>query len=139
MWADISGDRIVWADLRNGNFDIYMYDGATGTESPITTAVNSQTFPAISGDRIVWRDERRGFGNYDIYMYDLATGTETPIATYGSASNFVDISGDRIVYADERNGKACVRFSTRQRRRSPGATTRRPCDRSPGSSTRFRG
>jgi hypothetical protein len=35
-----AGDRIVWWDNRNGNWDIYMYDLATQTEAQITTDPN---------------------------------------------------------------------------------------------------
>jgi beta propeller repeat protein len=50
---DISGSRIVWRDSRNGNYDIYMYDMATGEEMQITTDPDLQESPAICGDRIV--------------------------------------------------------------------------------------
>ncbi|NIO03770.1 MAG: hypothetical protein GTN74_03915 [Proteobacteria bacterium] len=29
----ISGDRIVWADVRNGNWETYMYDLRTGKKN----------------------------------------------------------------------------------------------------------
>jgi len=66
----ISGDWIIWMEIRNGNWDIYMYDLATGIETQITGGFNSQRYPAISGNRIVWEDYRTG--NADIYMYDLS-------------------------------------------------------------------
>ena len=33
----IYGDRIVWQDERNGNWDTYMYDLSTSTETSITS------------------------------------------------------------------------------------------------------
>jgi len=103
---DISGDRIVWMDQRNGlASDIYMYDLVSNTEVQITTDPNEQINPKISGDWIVWADLRNG--NYDIYMYDLATSTETCVATASvGLTNYTypDISGSRIVWADYRNG-----------------------------------
>lgn len=57
----ISGDRIVWQDLRNGNPDIYLYDLASGTERRITTDASRQESPAVSGDRVVWQDARNGW------------------------------------------------------------------------------
>jgi beta propeller repeat protein len=77
---DVWCDRVVWADHRNGNYDIYMKDLFTGLETPICTNDPGQQWePAICGDHIVWWDEREG--NFDIYVYDLATATETPIFT----------------------------------------------------------
>jgi beta propeller repeat protein len=99
---DIWGDRIVWADDRGGNFDIYMKDLYTGLETAICAATGDQLVPAIHGDRIVWQDNRNA--NSDIYMYDLATATETPICTNPAAQENPAIWGDRVVWQDYRNG-----------------------------------
>lgn len=60
----IYGNRIVWADDRNGNWDIYMYDLSTKKERRITTNPSDSYCPAIYGNRIVWMDLRNG--NSDI-------------------------------------------------------------------------
>jgi beta propeller repeat protein len=101
-WPDISGDKVVWVDTRNGNNDIYMYDLSTSTETPICTDPANQMYPSISGDKIVWFDDRSG--NYDIYMYDLSTSTETPICVDPSNQYVPTVSGDRVTWTDERNG-----------------------------------
>ncbi len=99
---DVSGDRIVWDDYRNGNSDIYMYDISTEIETRITTNTANQYGPAISGDRIAWMDYRNG--PRDIYMYDISTGIETRITTNTADKYTPAISGDRIVWHDYRNG-----------------------------------
>ena len=107
----ISGDRIVWADGRNGNSDIYMYDITTGTETQITTNGSNQMNPATYGDKIVWADNRNGnsdLWNYDIYMYDITTSIETPIATGKSKQLSPSIYGNRIVWMDDRNGNSDI-------------------------------
>jgi TolB protein len=112
--AAIYGNKIVWADSRNANFDnpshmlnssIYIYDSSTSSETLITTGFisdESDLLPAIYEKRIVWQDGRNG--NTDIFMYDLSTSTETRITANESKQEMPSIYGDRIVWQDERNG-----------------------------------
>lgn len=97
----IYGNRIVWADNRNGNYDIYMYDLSTSKEIQITTNESSQLNPDIYEDRIVWTDYRNG--NNDIYMYNLSTSTEIQITTNVESQYEPVIYEDEIVWTDERN------------------------------------
>lgn len=98
-YPDIYGNRIVWQDLRNGNYDIYMYDLSTSRETRITANESNQTYPSLYCDRIVWQDDRNG--QYDIYMYNISTSKETQISTSGRAQR-PKIYGDRIMWMDYR-------------------------------------
>jgi beta propeller repeat protein len=102
----ISGSKIVWADERNGNSDIYLYDLDTGLETPVCTHPSSQRSPAISGNKVVWQDNRNG--NADIYLFNLDTNLEMPVCTNPSGQWFIAISGNRIVWWDDRNGHADI-------------------------------
>jgi beta propeller repeat protein len=111
MWEsnpepDISGNYIVYCDDRNDNYDIYLYNIATGVEQRITTDSALQCNPAISGTLIVWQDHRNG--NADIYAYDLTTGIETQITTDPTYQTAPDISGTRVIWKDFRNGNADI-------------------------------
>ncbi|MCH8496078.1 MAG: hypothetical protein LAT57_10690 [Balneolales bacterium] len=98
----IDGNRIVWQDNRNGNWDIYFYDLSTSIETQITSNSSDQTRPVISGNYIVWVDERDG--NENIYYYDLVTKAEHQVTNSSAAQINPDISGNRIVWQDNRDG-----------------------------------
>jgi len=95
------GDRIVYEDSRNGNYDIYMFSLSPWGETRITTNSENQRYPHICGDRIVWLDNRGGTDFWDVYVYDIVSKTETNIGhagNYFGSRPYPRISGDRIVW-----------------------------------------
>jgi beta propeller repeat protein len=67
--CDVSGNRIVYDDNRDGNWNIYMTDHATGQEIRLTDEPHDQTSPAILGDYVIYFDNRNG--SPDIYMLTI--------------------------------------------------------------------
>ncbi len=56
---------IVWADDRNGDFDIFSDTVSTGTDTDLTPFSGSvQTNPAIYEDTVIWLDDRDHVGSY---------------------------------------------------------------------------
>ena len=69
----VYGDRIVWQDNRNGDWDIYMYSISTATETRLSSGDIDQVLPNIWGDNVVWL-ERGTDGFWYIVHHDLRTG-----------------------------------------------------------------
>ncbi len=102
-----SGKKIVWQDLRNGNWDIYLKDTTSGiAATQLTTDPANQQWPSIDGTIVVWQDYRNG--NWDIYGYDLAAAREFAICTEAGDQERPVISGDWVVWQDNRNGNGDI-------------------------------
>ncbi|HET7232497.1 MAG TPA: hypothetical protein VFJ16_20985 [Longimicrobium sp.] len=114
----VSEGRVVWSDERSGNYDVYLYDVATGTQRQITTDPAGQFNARISGSLIVWEDTRNSTSHYlpenDIYLYDLASGTEIPVATGENHQGWPRIDGNRVVWTERANERWEIRTATVQ-------------------------
>jgi beta propeller repeat protein len=98
----VSGNIVVWEDLRNGNYDIYGYNIETATEFAVYTDSANQEYPAVSGNIVVWQDWRNG--NADIYAYDIETATKFVICSQLAYQTYPAVSGNVVVWRDVRNG-----------------------------------
>ena len=105
--ADISGDRVVWMDNRNGNWDIYTYliSRPDLGAYPLIDFAGDQTHPAIHGNTVVWEDYQVDELRKNIFMYDLSTGIVTQITDDNDLQQHEpDVYEHLIVWVDERNG-----------------------------------
>lgn len=73
----ISGNRVVWADHRNGKWDIYNYNfNYPGLgDYPLIDYAGDQYYPDIYGDTLVYVDQSAGTFSGNLFMYDIAAGT----------------------------------------------------------------
>lgn len=98
----IDGNRIVWQDYRNGNWNIYMHDLSTDTATQIYPSTSNQYVPDIEGDIITWIEY------VDLYqqvmMYNLSSGVKTQLTTASAAKYQTRIDEGKIIWHDNRNG-----------------------------------
>ena len=111
----ISGDRIVYQEERNGNFDIVLYNITTKIQSVICSDPHDQVSPVIDGDTVVWQDYRLGHTRYygyderqptsNIYLYSLNSGTGRLISTLDTNQESPALSGHRVIWLDGRKDR----------------------------------
>lgn len=124
QWPSISLNgsfvHIVWADARNGNYEIYYkrsIDWGENWDPDTRLSYGGQPVnPNISSEgsvvNVVWQDNRSVYGNWEIY-YKRSTHwgenwePDTALTTfYGNALRpFVSISGSvtHVIWCDDRN------------------------------------
>lgn len=111
---DISGTRVVWRDERAGSSqpDIYMYDFATGTETPVSTDPGQQVAPKVDGDWVVWVTNDNYISGYplinDVYAKNVVSG-QTVRITSDAGDGFQQypaIRDNLVVFSQtDRNGR----------------------------------
>ncbi|MBS3081296.1 S8 family serine peptidase, partial [Candidatus Pacearchaeota archaeon] len=93
----INGDKIVWHDNRDGDYEIYMYDIAKNEEIKLTNDNYDQYHPDIYSNYVVWTELHTNKG---IYLYDITTRNVQRISNYWSSP--ARIYQNKIVWSDAR-------------------------------------
>ena len=100
----VYADTIVWADYRNGNWDVYGYDVGMKHEFPIASGPAYQREVAIYGTMVAYQNIHILGETSSIGLCDLATGRRTHIPT-GKMAGCLDIFDHTVVWGDYRNSQ----------------------------------
>jgi beta propeller repeat protein len=91
--ADVYRNLVVYEDDRAGNWDIYMYDLDSGTETPVAIGSGNQVNPQIYGHLITYEES----GNLYNYSIDDAV---TVLVKSGIKPGSSRLFGDYVAYHD---------------------------------------
>lgn len=106
------GNRLVWSSFVDGNFEVFLFDQDTQTETRLTTHPANQGYPSIYGDYVVWQDDRnytdQPVKSFDIYSYNLLTKEETKISQTTGNHEEPRIYKNYVVWRNTSGGKSEV-------------------------------
>jgi len=93
--TDVFWKKIVYEDNRAGNWDVYLYDFDSDTETSIIASSLQQTNPHIYGDFVAYEEENGARSN--VYLYDITNGNLLLVKASVNRSS-MDFFGEYVVY-----------------------------------------
>ena len=103
--VDVSGNYVVWTGLNAATMssDIYLYDTARGSVTPLTNDPVYQALPSISGNFVGWVNLDMATGRGEIYWYNIANGHTGSLLENASINQiFPTAGGGFITWLDDR-------------------------------------
>lgn len=103
------GRMLAYADDRNGSFDIWTIDLATGTRQRRTSAPGAELRPAWSADgRLLTYVDASGAYLETVHVLDLATGSDRVVKAAGDSPGYPSFAGrgHDLVVSSLRNASA---------------------------------
>lgn len=81
--AFIDGTRVVWAEVREGQWDLFANDLETGIESRLTDSLLNESLRSVAGGWAFWTEFDPDAG-FDVFGVDLETGMTVAFDTAAS-------------------------------------------------------
>jgi beta propeller repeat protein len=101
----LSGSRVIWADNRDGDYDLYQWDLSSELESPIVQAMGDQMAPSLDEDDLVWVDRRKppyDAKSGDIWHWNLLEPLNTagPLKEDNAEQDHPFVRQGQVVWSD---------------------------------------
>ncbi len=128
----ISGNVVVYTDLRAGNTDIYYFDLATNTEHQVTNTSAIEQLNDVSGNTIVYTRFDAGTGQADVRAYTIDGADMAVAADAAFDEQNPAIGGTVVAWTDNRSGtfdiwaKDLASGTTKQITNTPAANENTP-------------
>lgn len=98
---DIFGDKVVFLENGQGNWEIVLADITLGTKTTLVSNEFPKMKPSIYGNTVVWQEYRND--NWDIYAININTKFILQVTNDNKDQVNPDIWGNIIVWEDYRN------------------------------------
>jgi beta propeller repeat protein len=108
----IKGNYLVWQGQIDGDWEIFLYNVATG-ECPVQITANGydDISPQTDGDYVVWLGFSLPDGDIflsggEIFLYDISNGKTTRITVDTNVDSYPQIADGRVVWASHAVGSS---------------------------------
>jgi beta propeller repeat protein len=95
-FPSIEGNYVVWQAHIDGDWEIFLYDIATGITTQITNNDYDDILPKTDGNYVVWLGLGQSGG--EIFLYDISTGETTQINNDSHVDCAPQIANGRVVW-----------------------------------------
>jgi beta propeller repeat protein len=95
---------IVWADNRNGQFDLYGYNLLRGMEIQLTATPENETWPMINGKWVVCTEDAMGGADTNIRLLSLSNLAAIQMTSTNTEKERPCLASGKLIWADNVNG-----------------------------------
>jgi beta propeller repeat protein len=104
----IDGTRMTWQSWTGSDWDVFLYDDATGEVRQLSTNSSNNTGSRIFGNYVVWSGSPNDAGDSEIFLYDIATKTTRQLTNNTVNDTDPRLSNDLVVWTETVNGRQQV-------------------------------
>ena len=122
LYPQIHNGIITWSGSDGSDYEIFMYDVASGTTTPITSNAYDDFYPQIHNGIITWYGYEGG-SDSEIFMYNVVSGTTTQITSNANDDWSPEIDNGIITWHGNEGGSDYEIFMYSRQMQVPALTS----------------